>query len=736
MNMSFTKIFKRFPHFRQLDEMDCGPACLKIIGKYYGKRFNMEHLRALLFTSREGSSLLDMSETAQQLGFKTIGAKARYDDLVATKAFPFICYWKKKHFVVVYHMTATTVKVSDPASGLIKYSKEEFLENWQQADGKGIVLLLEPGPDFKEIPHHTADEKIGTRLVQKHLNRYRKVITRIIIGLFTASLLQLTLPFLTQSIVDGSIKQHNFQLLYLILAAQLVIFLGRTVIEMIRSYLLLHLSIRIDIGLLADFFIKLFKLPISYYDQRKSGDIMQRIIDHTRLDNFITTGLLSVIFSAINFLVFMTVLAFYSRSIFFVFLIGSAFYFIWIKSFSRRRAFLDSRRFEWLATITEKNMEILHGMQEIKLGNAENRKRWEWERLQMKQFHINLSSLRLRQLQMDGSSVINELKNILITFLAASLVMKGEMTLGVMLSVSFIIGQLNGPMVIITQFLQDYQDARLSLARINDIHQIEEEELPDSRPLSAGNRVAGDISLHEVSFKYSKVRNAPFIFNDLSLNIPHQKVTAIVGSSGSGKTTLIKLLLKFYEPLTGEVLLGDTPLKEVSHNNWRSACGVVMQEGYIFNDSIAGNIALSNESIDLQRLEEACRIANIHEFVESLPLKYETLIGNTGMGLSTGQKQRILIARAVYKNPSFLFFDEATSALDANNEKEIMQNLQKFFAGRTVVIIAHRLSTVYNADQIIVLEKGRIVEQGNHDSLVEKRGNYFELIRNQLELGR
>lgn len=726
-------MFKRFPHYRQLDEMDCGPTCLKIIGKYYGKRFNIEYLRSLTFTSKEGSSLLHVSEAAQQVGFKTIGARIKYEDLASLSALPAICFWDKKHFVVVYKIKGDNVYVSNPANGLVRYTKETFLQHWQQADGKGIVLLLEPTPAFHEQPDHDREEKIGFTLVKQHMMRYKKIIYRIVAGLFAASLLQIILPFLTQNIVDAGIRQHNYQLLYLILAAQLCIFLGRTVIEMVRSYLLLHLSVRIDIGLLADFFIKLMKLPISYYDQRRNGDVMQRIIDHNRLDNFITSGILSVLFSAINLLVFVTVLGFYSTRIFAIFVIGSVLYFLWIRSFSRRRAYLDSRRFEALATITEKNLELLNGMQEIKLGNAEKRKRWEWERLQVNQFNINLAALRLRQLQIDGASVINELKNILMTFMAAKLVMDGQISLGVMLSVSFIIGQLNGPMLIITQFLQDYQDARLSLDRINDVHQLKEE---DTLQPAGHIPLHSDLVLENVSFKYSRATNAPSVLKDLDLIIPHQKITAIVGTSGSGKTTLMKLLLKFYQPESGYAKLGDVPLEDIPHQRWREQCGVVMQDGYIFNDTIAGNIALSTDEVDMDRLIEACKIANIYDFITSLPLHFNTPVGNTGVGLSMGQKQRILIARAVYKRPAFLFFDEATSALDANNEKAIMQHLQDFFAGRTVVIIAHRLSTVYNADQIIVLEKGRIVEHGNHDLLVQKKGNYFNLIRNQLELGK
>ncbi|SFW82335.1 peptidase domain-containing ABC transporter [Chitinophaga sancti] len=726
-------MFKRFPHYSQLDEMDCGPTCLKIIGKYYGKQFNIEYLRALTFTSREGSSLLHVSEAAQQLGFKTIGAKISYEDLANLPVLPAICFWDKKHFVVVYKIKGDHVYVSNPANGLVRYKKETFLSHWLQADGKGIALMLEPTPVFGQMPDHSKEKKLGFTLVKQHMMRYKKIISRIVAGLFAASLLQLMLPFLTQNIVDTGIRQHNYHLLYLILAAQLCIFLGRTVIEMVRSYLLLHLSVRIDIGLLADFFIKLMKLPISYYDQRKNGDVMQRIIDHNRLDNFITSGVLSVLFSVINLLVFVTVLGFYNLKIFSIFLVGSVLYFIWIRSFSRRRAYLDSRRFEWLSTITEKNLEILNGMQELKLGNAERKKRWEWERLQVNQFNINLASLRLKQLQIDGAAVINELKNILMTFMAAQLVMDGEISLGVMLSVSFITGQLNGPMLIITQFLQDYQDARLSLDRINDVHQLKEEET-----LHPVKHVPlySDLLLENVSFKYSRAANAPFVLKDLDLVIPHQKITAIVGTSGSGKTTLMKLLLKFYLPDSGSVSLGDVPLETIPHQRWREQCGVVMQDGYIFNDTIAGNIALSTDEVDMDRLIEACKIANIYDFITGLPLHFNTPIGNTGVGLSMGQKQRILIARAVYKQPSFLFFDEATSALDANNEKAIMQHLQQFFAGRTVVIIAHRLSTVYNADQIIVLEKGQIVEYGNHELLVQKKGNYFNLIRNQLELGK
>ncbi|HVI46000.1 MAG TPA: peptidase domain-containing ABC transporter [Chitinophaga sp.] len=726
-------MLKNFPHYKQYDKMDCGPTCLRIVSKYYGRHFSLEHMRKLCNTNRSGSSLLSLSEAAEKLGFRTIGARISYEDLVEEAPFPCIAFWNQQHFVVVYKIKKDRVYVSDPAHGLLSYTREEFLKGWAVVESHGIILSLEVSPQFHDAEETESNVSTGLRFIQKYLIRYRRMVGQLLLGLFAGSLLQLLFPFLTQSIVDVGIQQHNLSFIYMVLMAQLLLFAGKTSVEIIRGYIMMHLSSRININLLSDFFCKLMKLPLGYFDIKMTGDILQRISDHQRVELFLTSGALNVIFSMINLVIFSVVLIIYSPLIFAVFATMSIFYFFWISFFMKKRATLDYKRFSQLAVNNEKNLELIYGMQEIKLHNAERKKRWQWEHLQIKLFKTNLKSLSVSQAQTGGASLINELKNIIISFLAAKLVLSGEITLGVMLSISYIIGQLNAPIIQLVEFVKSWQDARLSISRINEIHKRKDEEEFIDNP--AAVLPDGDINIKNLSFRYDNGPLSPMILKDLSLQIPHRKVTAIVGSSGSGKTTLLKLLLRFYDPEKGEIAVGRTPLEAVSHSQWRSKCGVVMQEGYIFNDTVANNIAVGEETIDWNRLLHAARMANIHDYINTLPLNYNTRIGQNGTGLSTGQKQRVLIARAVYKDPQILLFDEATSALDAKNERVIIENLNSFFEGKTVVVIAHRLSTVKNADKIIVLEKGEVAETGTHEELINERGYYFHLVKNQLELG-
>lgn len=726
-------MFNRFPHYKQYDEMDCGPACLRIISKYYGKTFSQEHLRRLCNTTRAGSSLLNVSDAAEQLGFRTIGARLGYDDLAEASPFPCIALWNQRHFIVIYKIKRGKVYVSDPAHGLITYTREEFLKQWAVVEDAGIILTLEVTPAFDEAEDTTQRTSGGLRFIYKYLVRYRRLMGQLLVGLFAGSLLQLIFPFLTQSIVDVGIQHNNLSFIYLVLLAQLLLFAGKTSVEIIRGYILMHLSSRVNINLLSDFFRKLMKLPLGYFDVKMTGDILQRIADHQRVETFLTSGTLNVIFSLINLLVFSLVLIIYSPLIFTVFAIVSVIYFLWISFFMKKRATLDYKRFGQLAKYNEKNLELISGMQEIKLHNAERKKRWQWEHLQVKLFKTNLKSLSLNQAQSGGASLINELKNIIISFLAARSVLNGEISLGVMLSISYIIGQLNAPILQLVEFIKSWQDARLSISRIDEIHNRPDEERPDDETITEAP--AGDIRISNLTFRYEKGAMAPQVLKQVNLLIEHRKVTAIVGASGSGKTTLLKLLLRFYDADSGEIAIGNTPLSAIRHSAWRDTCGVVMQEGYIFNDTIANNIAVGAEEIDRKRLRHAARVANIHEYIEGLPLTYNTKIGQNGMGLSTGQKQRVLIARAVYKDPAILFFDEATSALDARNERVIIENLNRFFEGKTVVVIAHRLSTVKNADKIIVLDKGEVAETGTHEELIMEKGFYFNLVKNQLELG-
>lgn len=722
-----------FPHYKQYDEMDCGPTCMKIICKYYGKNFSLDYLRELSNTTRTGSSLLGISEAVETLGFRSIGAKLSLEDLEDESPFPCIGYWNQRHFIVIYKIKKNKIYVSDPAHGLLVYTKAEFLKGWSIENNVGVILTLVPSPVFYNSQSSDRNKSDGLMFIYKYLIQYKSLMIQLLLGLIAGSLLQLIFPFLTQSIVDIGIQHHNIHFIYLMLISQLLLFIGKTSIEIFRGYILMHLSARININLLSDFFIKLMKLPLSFFDTKMTGDILQRIGDHQRIESFLTSGTLNAAFSFINLFVFSIVLFIYSPLIFCVFCVGGIIYFLWIMFFMRKRATLDYKKFGQLSQNQEKNLELIYGMQEIKLHNAERKKRWQWEHLQVKLFKINLKSLVLGQLQSQGSSLINELKNIVISFLAAKLVLDGEITLGVMLSISYIIGQLNGPILQLVDFIKSWQDARLSINRINEIHNKPDEDKIDEEKIKDINN--GDIFIEKLSFKYDSNTKKPAILNDISVQIPMNKVTAIVGSSGSGKTTLLKLLLKFYTPSSGDIRIGNTPLSSIGHSAWRNKCGVVMQEGYIFNDTIANNIAVGAEEVNKVRLSNAAQIANISEFINNLPLKYNTKIGSSGLGISTGQKQRILIARAIYKNPDILIFDEATSALDAKNERIIVENLSQFYKGKTVIVIAHRLSTVKNADKIIVLENGEITEVGTHHDLVNDRGLYFNLVKNQLELG-
>jgi ATP-binding cassette subfamily B protein len=725
-----------FIHYKQPDEMACGATCLSMIAKYYGRNYSIKELLQVSGTTREGANLQGLSEAAEKIGFRTLGVKVTYDKLVEDAPLPCIAHWNQNHFVVIYKIKKNKIYIADPAHGLLVYSKEEFIKSWV-SDGKdeGILLLLETTPDFfsDTFDSKIKEDKQSFRFLFGYLKPHHKAIFQLVIGLLAGSLLQLIFPFLTQSIIDIGVQNRDMRFIYLILFAQLMVFFGRTTIEIIRNYILMHISSRINISLVSDFFVKLMKLPISYFDTKMTGDIMQRINDNHRIEQFLTGSSLNTLFSAFNFIIFSGVLAFYSLKIFTVFLIGTLFYFLWITFFLKRRADLDYKRFNQSSQNQSKVMELINGMQEIKLHNAERQKRWQWEVLQVKLFKINLKGLSLTTAQNSGSSLINELKNIIITFLAAKLVLDGEVTLGMMLSISYITGQLNAPVMEMVGFVQHWQDAKLSLERLSEIHNKDEEDHLNSE-LTNDIESNASFDFQNVSFKYEGIGNETVLKN-LSVNIPANKITAIVGSSGSGKTTLMKLLLKFYESSEGTINLGNVNLKNISSKAWRDKCGVVMQEGYIFNDTIANNIAVGVDVVDKEKLKHAVFVANIKEFVDALPLGYNTKIGMEGVGISTGQKQRILIARAVYKNPDYLFFDEATSALDSNNEKIIMNNLNEFFRNKTVVVIAHRLSTVKNADQIIVLDKGCIIEKGNHTELTKLRGAYYELVKNQLELG-
>jgi len=728
-----------FPHYQQPDAMDCGPVCLKIVAKYYGKYFQLDRLRELTYQTREGISLLSLGDAAAKIGLRSRGMRVSLPGLDQLPL-PAILHWRQNHFVVLFKISKrkkeTVYHLSDPASGLVKCRKEEFLRNWAttsiQDEPAGIVLMLEPTKDFF-LEEDEREKRPGLRFLTDRLKPYKKMIVRILLGFLTGSIISLLFPFLTQAIVDVGIGNRDLGFIVLVLLAQLVLIVSQTAVGFIRSWIMLHISARVSIALISDFLIKLVKLPVRFFDSKMTGDLRQRIEDNNRVQSFLTTNLVTMSFGVFMFLIYSVVLVWYSRGIFLIFIVGSTLYILWINWFMKKRKILDDQRFEALAANQSNVYQLITAMQEIKLNNCEERKRWEWEQIQMRLFRVSVKALKLHQNQQAGSVFIHQAKNILIIFLAAKSVLDGSMTLGMLVAVQFIIGQLNAPLHEFISFAATAQDARISLERLGEIHEREEEESLGEGRLT---EIAGDseIRFKNVTFHYEGPRS-PKIIDDVTLDIPAGKVTAIVGASGSGKTTLIKLMLGFYPVSEGEILLGNAPLDRYSMQSWRRRCGVVMQEGFIFSDTIAGNISLGDENPDVQKIEHAAEVAGIRDFIESLPLRYNTKVGQEGAGLSQGQKQRILIARAVYRDPLFLFLDEATNSLDAIHERVILNNMEQFSRGKTVVVVAHRLSTVKNADRIVVLDQGRVAESGTHDELAAKKGAYFNLVKNQLELG-
>lgn len=728
-----------FPHYHQPDAMDCGPTCLRMIARYYGKFYNIQTLRERSYITREGVSLLGTSRAAESIGFRSMGVKISFEQLVSEAPLPAIVHWNQNHFVVVYKISGKKgkekVHVADPGGGLIEFTREEFIRCWastvEEGEKRGVALLLETTPDFYSTPDEKANKK-SFGFLFSYLRPYKKLIIQLLLGLILGSLLQLIFPFLTQSIVDKGIGNRNIGFIYLVLIAQLVLILSRVSVEFIRGWILLHLGARINISLISDFLVKLMRLPMQYFDSKLIGDLMQRIGDNKRIESFLTSTTLNVMFSLVNLIIFGAVLLFYNWSIFIIFLAGSTLYALWIWLFMKKREELDYWRFAQMSANQSNVIQLIQGMQEIKLNGCEQQKRWEWERIQAKLFKVSVKGLALSQYQQSGAVLINEVKNIFITVIVAKSVVDGNMTLGMMLAVQYIIGQLNSPIEQLISFINLTQDAKISLDRLGEIHlRKDEEDVNDSKQNEIPDNKS--IEITDLSFNYEGP-DSELVLNDINITIPSGKQTAIVGTSGSGKTTLVKLLLGFYPPSKGEIKLGENTINSFSIRNWREQCGVVMQDGFIFSDTIANNIAPGVDIIDKNKLLHATKVANISDFIDSLPLGYNTKIGGEGHGLSQGQKQRILIARSVYKNPKYIFFDEATNALDANNEKVILENLQDFFQGRTVVVVAHRLSTVKNSDQIIVLEKGKVVEVGTHAELSKNKGAYYTLVKNQLEL--
>ena len=719
--------------------MDCGPTCLRMVAKFYGKNYSLQNLRDRCHITREGVSLLGISDAAESIGFRTTGVKVTWRQMVEEMPLPCIVHWNQRHFVVVYDVVKKhgvyKVMVADPASGLLEYTEEDFRGLWLESERKteGIALILEPTPKFYEEEGDDERRHYGFGYVLKYLRPYRTYIIQILLAMLTASVISLLMPFITQSVVDKGIGTGSLSLIVVLLIAQLTLTLGGLANNLIRSWLMLHTTSRVSISLISDFLCKLMRLPIAFFDSKMVGDIMQRIGDYNRIQTFLTGSLLSMVIAVVSFVVYGLIMAGYNATIFIVFLIGASLYVLWVLLFMKRRRKLDYMRFQQASANQSNIVQLIGGMQEIKLNNCEKQKRWEWEAIQARLFKVGVKSLTLGQVQEIGCTFIDQTKNILMSFIAAKSVIDGGMTLGMMMALQYIMGQINAPISQFISFVQSAQDASISLDRLGEIHEMKDEEPAEEERIKDIPSDA-DIVFRDVVFQYDGP-HSPRVLDEVSLTIPSGKVTAIVGASGSGKTTMLKMMLGFYPPVSGEVLLGNVSLKNYSESRWRARCGTVMQEGYIFSDTIAANIAVSEEYPDMERVRWAVGVSNIKYWIEGLPLGYGTKIGADGHGLSSGQKQRILIARAAYKDSRYLFFDEATNSLDANNERTIMENLERLFSEKTVVVVAHRLSTVKNADNIIVLDKGRIAEQGTHSQLTALRGKYYELVKNQLELG-
>lgn len=747
-----------FPCDRQLDMMDCGPACLKMIAKHYGKFYSLQYLRDKCGITKEGVSFLDLSHAAEEIGLRTLSLKCSMEDLLYKIPLPAIIHWDANHFVVVYKTAPKTtykdkktqnsvpkgtIYVSDPAKGHIKYSAEEFAAKWlkhNSSDEKrienkeqlGILMAIEPQADFY---NREANEKLERKKTFEnflgYFKPYKKSFVNLFVVMLLVTILQGFLPFISKAVIDVGIQTHDIDFINIVLAANIAIIISVLLSNMVRDWILLHITSRVNIALISDYLIKLMQLPITFFENKMTGDILQRAQDHERIRSFLMNNSLNMIFSTLTFIVFGIIMFFYNPIIFYIFLTGSVIYVLWVMAFLKIRKKLDWEYFELVSKNQSYWVETIASIQDIKINNYEKPRRWKWENIQARLYKVNLRVLNITNTQNLGAQFIDSLKNLFITFYCAKAVINGEITFGVMISTQFIIGMLNTPVVQFIQFMISFQFAQISFLRLNEIHQLKDEhedvgnnnvELPENKSLIVNN----------VSFQYSP--NSPVVLKNVRLMIPEGKVTAIVGDSGSGKSTLLKLLLRLYKPSYGDIMIGNMNINNISLKQWRDKCGAVMQDGKIFNDTILNNVVLEDEKIDYNKLKKALHTANIAQEIEQLPLGYQTMMGEQGRGLSGGQKQRILIARALYKNPDYLFFDEATNSLDTINEQKIVAALDDVFKDKTVIVVAHRLSTIRKADQIIVMQGGMVVEIGNHDKLMEHKGRYFQLVQSQTEL--
>jgi ABC-type bacteriocin/lantibiotic exporters, contain an N-terminal double-glycine peptidase domain len=724
-------LLNRFPVEYQMDSQDCGPACLKIIAKHFGKFYSLQSLRDKCGITKEGVSLLDLSTGAESIGLRTLAIKCTIDDVVNSVPFPAIIFWKDSHFVVVYHANKKYIWVSDPAKGRIKYTHEEFKKGWYQKGAKqGVLLAIEPTAEFKDSKAEREQRKNTFSSILKYFTPYQRNFTLIFIIMLLVTALQGMLPFISKAVIDVGIKTSDVNFINMVLIGNISILLSVMIFNVIRDWILMHITARVNIALISDYLIKLMKLPVTFFENKLLGDILQRAQDHERIRSFIMNNSLSLIFSILTFVVFSIILLIYNAIIFYIFISGSFLYAGWVLLFLNIRKKMDWEYFELLSKNQSYWVETVSSIQDIKIYNYEKHRRWKWEEIQARLYHVNKRVLAITNAQNLGAQFIESIKNMGIVFFCATAVIKGEITFGVMISTQFIIGMLNGPLVQFINFIVSAQYAKISFLRINEIKQLEDEE----ELLSVGSTTIlpenKSLILDNVNFQYTV--NSPLVLHNIYLHIPENKVTAIVGGSGCGKSTLLKLLVRLYKPSYGDIKMDKMNVNAINLRQWRSMCGVVMQDGKIFSDTILNNIVLDDEHIDYEQLRKVCRIAQIEDEINAMPKGFETNIGENGRGLSGGQKQRLLIARALYRNPQYLFLDEATNALDTINEKKIVEALNNAFLQRTVIVVAHRLSTIRNADQIVVLDKGYIVEVGNHDSLMERKGHYFQMIASQM----
>ena len=725
--------FHRFPVEYQMDSQDCGPASLKIIAKHFGKFYSLQFMRDRCGITKEGVSLLDLSIGAESIGLRTLAIKCTTNDVVNSIPFPAILFWKNSHFVVVYHSDKKHIWVSDPAKGRIKYSHEEFKQGWyQKGEKRGVLLAVEPTAEFKDSKAEREQKKNSFSSILKYFFPYKHNFGLIFIIMLVVTALQGMLPFISKAVIDVGIRTSDVKFIHMVLIGNISILLSVMIFNVLRDWILLHITARVNIALISDYLIKLMKLPVTFFENKLMGDILQRAQDHERIRSFIMNNSLALIFSTFTFVIFSIILLIYNAIIFYIFLAGSILYVCWVLLFLSIRKKLDWEYFELLSRNQSYWVETVSAIQDIKIYNYEKYRRWKWEEIQARLYHVNKRVLAITNAQNLGAQFIESIKNMGIVFFCAMAVIKGDITFGVMISTQFIIGMLNGPLVQFINFVVGAQYAKISFLRINEIRQLEDEE----ELLSIGNTSIlpekKTIRLENIHFQYTQ--NSPLVLRNIYLQIPEDKITAIVGGSGSGKSTLLKLLVRLYKPSYGEIKMDTMNVNAINLRQWRNLCGVVMQDGKMFSDTILNNIVLDADRIDYDWLREVCRIAQIEDEINAMPKGFETIVGETGRGLSGGQKQRLLIARALYKNPKFLFLDEATNALDSINERKIVDALNNAFQQRTVVVIAHRLSTIRNADQIVVLDKGFIVEAGNHKTLMEKRGHYFELVSSQMQI--